>query len=587
MRAPRAVVAIAAPVSLAALALGLAAPARAEARPRLKLTLGHEPAPRHLRMRPRTAAAPAPTPPPPPAPTPPPPAPRAAPPLPAAPPQLSQLDLSADELAALRDVREPVSFSLTIGYQVDGARPSGNDSLDAPVRAGRDYSALRSYGFGELFFSTRGVALDSLSSYFALRLDAAQRGTVTAPDDGGSVRIAPPIATWFERNTFEVRTGWGEVKDFLPRNLGLRKLRLRAGSQYIYGPWVLHIDGALVAYDGDIVTATAYAGGRHADYTSDLVGEQYAVAGASARVDLRPLVALPIALTGETLAVESFVAGQPDSSHRQLQIDWQPRRDFTMFAQLRTRDDQIANQRVQLRARYREVTNVVLDVMRRLDNDWRWDPSLIAADDPTAARRYLDLGPVLPQIIASLRGGTLIAENVDLFARTTVAADLTKDGAPRSSFSAAYFEAGGALELRLRRTVAVGASVLSRQTQREDELGPIIDVPGTPDPLPESAITGERGFTEIGGRVRMSLGARRFSTMVEVYGRRTRYAESYSDPSDPIETRDLRGGGRVTVDAWIGKRLRLFASYDLSSAIEFSPEITSYKSLRLTMTGVY
>jgi len=580
--------------ALGALALALASsPALAEPRP-IDLTLPHEPRPRHLRMRPRTAAAPAPTPTPsaptptPSAPTPTPAAPpRAAPPVPAAPPQLSQLDASSDELAALRDVREPVSFSLTIGYQVDGARPSGRDSLDAPVQVGRDFSALRSYGFGELFFSTRGVALDSLSSYFSLRLDAAQRGTLRPPEQPDAVRLAPPIATWFERNTFEVRTGWGEVKDFLPRNLGLRKLRLRAGSQYIYGPWVLHIDGALLAYDGDIVTASAYAGGRHADYTVDLANERYVVAGASARVDLRSLVALPIALTGETLSVQSFVAGQPDSAHRELEIDWQPRRDFTLFAQLRTLDDHIANQRIQLRVRYRQVTNVVVDVMRRFDNDWRWDPSLIAADDPTAARRYLDLGPVLPQVIASLRGGTLIAENVDLVARTTVAADLST-GATKSSFAAAYFEAGGALELRLRRTVAVGASVLSRQTQRDDTLaGPIFDVAGTPDPLPASSTTGEKGFTEIGGRVRMSLGARRFSTMLEVYGRRTTYAETYRDTEDPIETRDLRGGGRVTVDAWIGKRLRLFASYDLSSAIAFSPEITSYKSLRLTMTGVY
>src|SRR4029079_19378571 len=103
--------------------------------------------------------------------------------------------------------------------------------------------------------------------------------------------------------------------------------------------------------------------------------------------------------------------------------------------------DHIANERVQLRARYRQVTNVVLDVMRRLDNDWSWDPSRVAAADPTAARRYLDLGPVLPQIIASLRGGTLIAENVDLLARTTVAADLTRADDAKSSFPAAYFEA--------------------------------------------------------------------------------------------------------------------------------------------------
>jgi hypothetical protein len=75
--------------------------------------------------------------------------------------------------------------------------------------------------------------------------------------------------------------------------------------------------------------------------------------------------------------------------------------------------------------------------------------------------------------------------------------------------------------------------------------------------------------------------------MVELYGRRTRYADVYVDPSNPVDTSDVRGGGRVTIDAWIGKQLRLFASYDMSTAIEHTPEITSYKSLRLTMTGVY
>ncbi|HMG55530.1 MAG TPA: hypothetical protein VK601_18660, partial [Kofleriaceae bacterium] len=61
----------------------------------------------------------------------------------------------------------------------------------------------------------------------------------------------------------------------------------------------------------------------------------------------------------------------------------------------------------------------------------------------------------------------------------------------------------------------------------------------------------------------------------------------YTDPTNPIDTGDIRGGGRISVDAWIGRRLRLFAAYDVSSAIEHSPEITSYKSLRLTMTGAY
>ncbi len=544
--------------------------------PTPQLSVTHEPPPRHLRMRARAAAVA-------------PPKPRIATPMPSAPPPLPDPGSSdrGDELAGIRDVQEPVSFSVTVGYQVDGARPSGKASLDAPVQAGRDYSALRSYGFGELFLSTRGVATDSLSSYFALRFDAAQQAN-NQPGQTAQVKIAPPISTWFERSTFETRSGWAEIKDFLPPHLGLRKLRFRAGDQYIYGPWVLHLDGALLAYDGDIVTASAYAGGRHADYTTDLTNDSYAVVGASARVDLRQLVALPIAITGETMSLTSDVAGQADSAHRQLEVDWQPRRDLTVVAQARTLDDRLANERLQFRARYHQVTNLVLEVSRRFSADWRWDPSLISAEDPTSARHYLDLGPVLPQLVASLRGGTLIAENVDLMVRSTIAADLTPSSETKSSFSAAYVEVGGALEIRLRRTVSVGVSALDRQTNRDDLVtGPVTDVRLVAQPLPPSAATGEKSFTELGARVRMSLGARQLSTMLEVYGRRTRYAELYVDPTDPIPTSDVRGGGRFTIDAWIGKRLRLAAAYELSSAIAFSPEITGYKSLRLTMTGMY
>jgi hypothetical protein len=564
-----------------------ATPARAEPVGALppELSVTQLPPPRHLRMRPRRAAA---------APSPassgsrtPAPPPRR--PIPAPPAPLSPTDPSDryDELAGVRDLREPVSFSVTVGYQVDGARPSGKPTLDnTQVVEGRDYSALRSWGFGEAFASTRGVIADSLATYLALRFDAAQPQTYRAagqPD----FRIAPPIATWFERDTLEVRSGWAELKDFLPDKLGLKKLRLRAGDQYVYGPWVLHIDGALLAYEGDIVTATTYAGGRHADYTTDLANERFTVAGASLRVDLRQLAALPIAITGETLSMLSGVAGVPDTAHRQLAVDWQPRRDITIAGSLRTLDDKLASEHLEVRARYKQTTNVVLEVTRRYDNDWMWDPSFVTAnEDPTAARRYLDLGPVLPQIVASLRGGALLFDNIDLSARTTIAGDLTRDGDTKSSFSASYLELGGALDVRLRRELAIGISALNRQTAREDFV-PVIDLAGIAQPLPPSAAMGETSFTELGARARLSLGVRQFSSTVEIYGRSTHYAELYRDPADPVPTSDVRGGGRVSVDAWIGKQLRLFAAYEVSSALDFTPEVTSYKSVRLTMTGTY
>src|SRR6185503_1602976 len=172
----------------------------------------------------------------------------------------------------------------------------------------------------------------------------------------------------------------------------------------------------------------------------------------------------------------------------------------------------------------------------------------------------------------------------------------------RNSFAASYLEVGGGLEVRLRRTIAVGLNGLTRQTRRYATLSQeIIDVPNQADDLPRAAgpELGEEGFTEIGTTWRLSLGARRLSALVEIYGRRTRYALVYcaglqggnvvpdcrSDMDTGIPTSDLRGGGRATIDAWIGNGLRLFASYELSSRLDLQREIYGFKSLRMMVEG--
>jgi hypothetical protein len=54
-----------------------------------------------------------------------------------------------------------------------------------------------------------------------------------------------------------------------------------------------------------------------------------------------------------------------------------------------------------------------------------------------------------------------------------------------------------------------------------------------------------------------------------------------------IPADDQRGGGRFQFDAWVSRRIRLFVSYDVSSQLSTAPEISGYKSLRLTITGIY
>ncbi|MBA3463109.1 MAG: hypothetical protein H0T46_24345 [Deltaproteobacteria bacterium] len=559
----------------------------AAADPRLVLT--HEPPPRHLKMRPRTVAQTSPSA-------------RTPTPMPAAPPPLARAEPALEQTVALRDLRDRVSFEIGVGYQVESANPSGRSSLGAraPV-VGQDYAKLRSYGFADVYGSTRSLGLASLSSYFAVRFQAARR-LEYSPAPGQTVAVPPPIATWFERSGVDIRYGWAELRDFLPPRWSLSKVRLRAGGQHVYGPWIIHLDGGLIAYDGKIVTASGYAGYRHSDYTRDQSDQRPAVAGASLRVDLRGLkTPIPLALQAEALSMGasriSASSYQPQSESTMLQGDWRPRRDVAVIGQFRALDRKAASQKLEVRARYKQVTNVVFELTHHTMNDWQWDPAVHIPDaDPTAAKRYLDLGPVVPQFIGSARAGTLIAENVDLLIRGAFATEGSKRVTDASgtreiknSFAAPYLELGGAVEIRLRRTLAMGLSLLSRQTSHplpEDEF-PIFDQKDVPQQLPRTESRGEEGFTELGGSLRMSLGARKFSSLVEFYGRRTRYAPLYTDPTLLIPESDLRFGGRFTLDAWVGDRVRISAAYDVSSALELAPEITGYRSLRLMLTGVY
>jgi hypothetical protein len=566
---------------LSALGFGLIAHAAA-AEPRWEID--HEPASGlHMRPAARTAVAvtapatvPAPAPAPPPSPVPQPPAPDAA---------------------YVRDVREPVQVRFSLGYQVDGTTQTGDAGLGGkvPNTTHSDYDLVHAYGFGEGYLATHGVGLPSLSTYFGAHFELSQH------DISGNAATPPPIATWFDRSGVTYQNVWGELKDFL--SPGLAPLRVRAGEQYIYGPWVAHMYGALAAWDGKLVSGEVYAGSRVPDYTLDATSQELdraGIAGGSARIDLRELsMPIPFSFTAQGLTFTRLgaTASTLPASFTLLEVDWRPRDDLTLIGQWRTIDGTAAEEHVQLRVRYHQVTNVVVDVTHREETDWRWDPSLTGSEqnDPLAAKRYLDLGPVQPQVLVSARAGTLIAENVDLYARAAWSQDLVSAADDVNTFYATYYEGGGALEVRVRRTLSVGLSGLARYTDRADQMqNRVEDTPNVPDPLPISAAMGERDFVEAGATARMSLGSRKFSALVEIYGRDTDYALDYcigtrcqSDSDTGVPTDELRGGGRFQVDAWIGKRVRLFASYDLSTRLPFAPDITGYKSLKLIMEGVY
>jgi hypothetical protein len=548
------------------------------------LTLHHAPV-RHLAMRRAPVVAASATPP----------AARPAPP----PAPLVRPVVEPDAPLGDRDPDQQVNFQLELGYAIDGTQLA-----DDPVSLGghrevlgTDVAQIRSYEFADASLSTHGVGITPLTTYFSARYEFTDPLTGPDPRTGGqtTAALAPPIADWFDRDNFMLRSGWGQLTDFFPAGWA-QPLSVRLGQQYIYGPWVMHLQGAVAEWKGKLVDVSAYAGRRAPDYTyAVLDSAQPTILGAQLRLDFQQSPAqLPIVVAGDAMQLR-FDDGTRSSSY-QGEVDWRPRRDVLVLGSMTALDGSLAHERVQLRGRYRQETNFVLDVQGRQSADWQWDPSLVGQPtDATEARRYLDLGPVQPQLLASLRAGTVLFDNLDLLGRAAYAYDMLSGQATDTSTNASYREYAGAAEVRLRRTVALGLSALRRVWQHPTQASPIADT-GVPQALPDEVDTGENAFTEVGANAKFTIGARKLSVTVEVYGRKTDYADLYCvplvdgtcttvNPGYPVS--DIRGGGRVSVDAYVGKRLRLFAAYDLSSSLPQAPEITGYKSLRLVMEGVY
>jgi hypothetical protein len=250
-----------------------------------------------------------------------------------------------------------------------------------------------------------------------------------------------------------------------------------------------------------------------------------------------------------------------------------------------------------------DVTQLRIDVDHRSRDDWRWDFTWIDAD-ASAARRYLDLGPVTPRVVTSVRAGTVLLGNIDVLARFAAAVDRSKPTDRRGPSSRGWLEAGGAFEVRLRRALGLGASALIRNYDRPS-YSPIVDVEATAgetmgQPFPtDPTILGESRFIEAGTNLRFTAGARKFSATAEAFVRRTRMIEVYldddpgvidDDPAGGEPYRDSliqQGGGRFGLEAWPWPRLRLRAEYDLTTKFELAPEIRGYKSLRILAEGSF
>ena len=508
------------------------------------------------------------------------------------------------------DQQSTVHAQLTAGFALDGASPSstgvtlaGAPLADGPIdRPG--YARARAYGFGALYLGGRNLLVPGLAGYLAA--EARIRPSIPA--------YAPVPTAWDQTDTAHALSAWAEADGVFATPI-LRPLTIRAGRQYVYGPFIAHLDGLHVRWRRDWLDVAVYAGSRSPDWSAradadlGLAPQRGPITGAAVAIDLRRS-RLPVTLRLRALAYENH-------GHADLTVDTRLRRGLDLTALARTYDGAIAHEQVTVRYRLSDRTRLVIDGHYRHRRDVLWDLAyrgrdLDQPDDGAeAARRYLDLGPRLPRATLRVRAGTVLLDNVDLLLSGGAALDARAADDPTTSLYAdGWVEGGGALEVRVRRTFALGVSGLGRRYSRSDPMVATPDVEDQLGPLlldPE--LTGERTLYEGGLSARFSGGARKFSVAAELYARRTRYAEHYRDDgiSDDdgdgfddaedigvlpegvsagvIDQSTFRGGGRITLDAWITERVRLRGEYDFSTAIELAPEVNGIKALRIVAEG--
>lgn len=494
-----------------------------------------------------------------------------------------------------------VHAQLVLGFAVDGAEPSergltlaGNQigtADDDAYRRRIGYDRARAYAFGDAFLGAGGLGAQGISAYLASQF----RIVPTLP------RFAPVPTAWDTSDDFQLRAGWAEADGIFDRG-PLKTLVLRVGRQHIYGPGMIaHADGMWASWVWRTLRVAAYTGSRVPDwYEPDpSYPEQRAqrglITGAEVTLDLRES-RLPVQVRVRAMAFDNH-------GHSDATLDWAARRDLTLSGTARLFDGAIGHEHVTIRYRVSERTRLVVDGDYRHRRDPIWDYAFYDANEAGAARRYLDRGPSVPRAYARGRAGTVLVDNIDVVLHGAFAVDPRLGEGEVSYHAAGFLETGGALEIRVRRAFILGVQGLYRAYRHSDPMFATRDDEGVSGPLelpPENV--GERNLMEGGMVARFSGGARKFSASAEIFFRRTRWAELYRDDGvpDPQEGGagdleqdiilgefDLRGGGRVSFDAWVTRRLRLRAEYDISSTIDVAPEIRGLKSLRVLAEGQF
>jgi hypothetical protein len=444
-------------------------------------------------------------------------------------------------------LEQKVIFKFQLGYAVDQGRELEGVPLPTDVRK------TRVAYLGDLVLGTRGLLRASLATYLATHFYFDQSGSAR-------FQALPEIYDAFpDGQAVLVRSGWAQLDGFLGGVFA--PVWLRAGRQWRWGQAGVsaRFDGLAIGWEGETVQASLWGGRRVGLFNLadrfGLGGDTGAIAGSSFRLRLRKLVKLPLALTADTLGwegtnvatlgLEADVPGTVDAAARLRWLDGKP--------------VQLAGT---MRARLSKVTTLQVELDERFTGDWTYD-YVVAADDTTGNNAMrLHFGEPIPRFRASVRGGTVLFENWDLL---VTGATVWEHADPdESSFQPTYLEGGAGVSARFFGGLTIGVELRARHFYRD--LAANV-------PLADVGSLGETASREGVGRLRYSLGVKRFTGEITVYARQLLVDRVLGEGRDFLVT-----GAQFRVEGWVNQRMRLVTEYELAG--EPGEELARFVNLR-------
>ncbi len=487
--------------------------------------------------------------------------------------RLGRQPLEQDVLPPPKPLSERLTLRFNLGMGLEGGQPSGRNRLSGATLDERDdYERLRIYSVGDAVVGTRGLGMQGLNSYLAAHFQYNQSFS----------KSSTALPSLYDQNISQpvIRSGYVEVDEIFSHPL-LRPIYARAGRSYQYGIAAFQFDGVTVGYHTPGLTLSVFGGGRSdtLGLGSDFYVKQGQVTGFNLRADLFEWNRWPLVFSAASLQFDG-------KSHVRTGLALRWNHDVLLGGSLRTFDGDLARGDLSLAARLSEVTTINMRVHRRSSSDWSYGLGHAAPIESNAeARRYLNLGPVLPRTHLSLRYGTVLLRNIDLLVRGAGALDgRDSETQNASSYSPSYAEGGAALEMQVRRAIRVGTQITARQYFLGKSKQPE-GSPERPDPLPATlAATGVSSFWEGGLSLFYSPGARIFRGTAEFYTRRYAFLSEYL----ANHLTSYHSGGRFSVEGWIGQRLRLKTEYDVTvGPLLAAPELRGLKTLRVLLEGTF